>query len=361
MEEYFSITDIQRLAQSRMKPDLLAYLESWAWTWSTHSGNCTAFSRDVIVPQPLACSHSDTTTTTHIAGVTDAISSVFVAPTAWHKLFHSQWELATLIGAHAQKALMIISSFSQTSWAEFISGTEWSVDPTFYQMLMIQDEWLMREKIHEAQNAGCSAIVITVDAPNWCTACRPHAGKDRVDIDNMPLLPRRENDGVSTLWGYLQKYTNQWTYDWAYISRIVSSSPLPVYLKWILHPEDVEKAKSAWAQGIIVSNHGGRQMDGVISSYDALKRMQDTNQWDLSVLMDWGVRSGIDILKALIAWADAVGIGRPIHYGLFLDGQKGVSNVLGILQQELQTALRLAWFNNVSDAHTNGGNRVVTL
>lgn len=305
-----------------------AYLEGWAGTGQTVRNNERAFQDSQVQSQFLTTRKTLTK------------SDIFVAPTAWHKLFHPGGEYATSRAAEAYNlrwvGLMIASSFSQTPLAS-LWGEKW------YQMMPIKQEDVMIDAMYGAKHAWARALVLTVDAPNGCTACRTWWNKpDRVSIGDMPLLPKDKKFSGATLKEYLTHHmpNNEWDFR-DKVRFIIENSPLPVYIKGIMTPEDAEEGKKMWAAGIYVSNHGGRQYDRGISTLEAVRRIRDKIGGDFRLIMDGGIRTGQDIIIARRAGADMVGIGRPIHYGLTVGGESGVKKVFEILINERNEALQL--------------------
>ncbi len=330
-DERIILTDSSR----KRKQWLEEYLEWWAGTGETVKNNERGFRETQVSPQFLwenKLSHRE------IPGLEKCKrsgSSLFVAPTAWHKLFHPAWEWATSRAAEVHGIPMIVSSFSQTPLEE-ICGQKW------FQIMPMKQEELMRETMEEAKSNDVKALVVTIDAQNGCTACRTSWGQDLVSMRDMPLLPRNSEFRGTTLKEYMSHHMIECR--WKFIRKIrfiLDKSPLPVYLKWIMTPEDAEKAIKMWAAGIYVSNHGWRQYDRGISTIEAVRRIRDKIGGEFPLIMDGGVRTGQDVMIARRAGADMVGIGRPIHYGLILRGKAGVKRVFEILDDEAHEALTL--------------------
>lgn len=305
-----------------------AYLEGWAGTGQTVRNNEHAFHETQVKPQFLTAQKTLTK------------SDIFVAPTAWHKLFHPGGEYATSRAAEAYNlgwvGLMIASSFSQTPLAS-LWGEKW------YQMMPIKQEDVLMRTMENAKHAWARALVLTIDAPNGCTACRTAWEEpDRVSISDMPLLPKDKKFSGTTLKEYLSHHmpSNEWDFH-NKVRFIIENSPLPMYLKGIMTPEDAEESIKMWAAGIYVSNHGGRQYDRGMSTLEAVKRIRAKIGRDFPLIMDGGIRTGQDIVIARRAGADLVGIGRPIHYGLTVGGEEGVKKVFEILINERNEALQL--------------------
>jgi isopentenyl diphosphate isomerase/L-lactate dehydrogenase-like FMN-dependent dehydrogenase len=316
------------------------YLEGWAGTSQTVRNNEQAFHETQVAPQFLK---ENKLYYRDIPGMNSRNflrTDIFVAPTAWHKLFYPGGEYVTSRATEAFDrnwvGFMVASSFSQTPLHHLL-GKKW------YQMMPIIQEGIMKRTIDEAHNRWVGALVLTVDAPNGCTACRTSWNKpDRVSVADMPLLPKGNMFTGKTLKDYLAHHMPSNGYDFRKkIQFIIENSSLPVYLKGIMTPEDAEEAKKMWAAGIYVSNHGGRQYDRGISTLEAVRRIRDKIGGDFPLIMDGGIRTGQDIVIARRAGADMVGIGRPIHYGLTVGGESGVKKVFEILTNEMCETLEL--------------------
>jgi isopentenyl diphosphate isomerase/L-lactate dehydrogenase-like FMN-dependent dehydrogenase len=315
------------------------YLEGWAGTGQTVRNNQQAFESTTVAPQLLTrngLQYRDIPGFDQISWKPD----IFVAPTAWQKLFHPGGEYATSRATEGSDrswvGFMIASSFSQTPLRS-LWGEKW------YQMMPVKQENVMIRAMEAAKHNWARALVLTIDAPNGCTACRTAwDGPDRVSIEDMPLLPKDKKFSGTTLKEYLTHHmpSNEWDFR-EKVRFIIEKSPLPVYLKGIMTPEDTEEAIKMWAAGIYVSNHWGRQYDRGMSTLEAVRRIRDKIGGEFPLIMDGGIRTGQDIVIARRAGADMVGIGRPIHYGLTVGGEEGVKKVFEILRNERKEALQL--------------------
>ena len=226
--------------------------------------------------------------------------------------------------------------------------------PLWYQLYWPNDDDLAASLVRRAEAAGYEAIVVTVDTyiPGWKPRDLQQAWLPMLEgvgnanyladpVFRSGLEKTPEEDLGAAIGHYLGVYVNP-SLTWEDLARLREWTSLPVVLKGILHPGDAELAVKHGVDGIIVSNHGGRQVDGAIASLDALPAIAEAAGGDLAVLLDSGVRCGADIVKALALGADAVLIGRPYIWGLALEGEQGVATVLRMLLAELDLTMALS-------------------
>jgi isopentenyl diphosphate isomerase/L-lactate dehydrogenase-like FMN-dependent dehydrogenase len=209
--------------------------------------------------------------------------------------------------------------------------------------------------VQRAEAAGCKAIALTVDAQIW--------GRRERDIKNRFRLPKglsiknlmpagREQFPKETAESGLAAYVS-WQFDptlkWKDVSWLCAKSKIPVLLKGILHPEDALLAIDYGAAGVIVSNHGARQLDTVPATIEALPSIVEAVDGKIEVLVDGGIRRGTDVFKAIALGAKAVGVGRPIIWGLAVDGEQGAKRVLDILRKDFELTMRLCGCSSVQE------------
>ncbi len=261
---------------------------------------------------------------------------ILVAPSAFHGLAHTDAECATARGAGAAGSIMTASTFSTCSLEEIAQA---ATGPLWFQLYAYRDLETMQTLLRRAEEAGFKAIVFTVDTPRL--------GRRERDIRNnfiMPAYARTRN--FANTEAYLPEPA---IITWKTVEWLLSFTRLPVLLKGVLTEEDARKAADYGVKGIIVSNHGGRQLDGVVSALDALPEVVDAVSGRCEVYMDGGIRRGTDVLKALALGAKAVLIGRPALWGLAADGAEGVQHVLELLRDELLLAMVLAGCPGLAD------------
>jgi 4-hydroxymandelate oxidase len=267
---------------------------------------------------------------------------ILLAPTAYHKLMHPEGEIATTRGAAAANATMVVSTFATTSIEEVGKNAKGRL---WFQLYVQPDRGFTRELVQRAEAAGCQALVVTVDTPVLGTRNR----EDRAQFA-LPAGMAAENlKGLSSKAARDHRPTEKEIYSftldpkltWDGIDWLRSISKTPVLLKGIISPEDAKLAVKHGAAGIIVSNHGARNLDTSPATIEALPRVMDAVGGAIPVLMDGGVRRGTDVVKALAYGANAVLIGRPYLWGLAANGSAGVEQVIRILRTEFAAAMAL--------------------
>jgi len=278
---------------------------------------------------------------------------VLVAPTAFHKLACPEGELATARAASRAGTVMILSSLSNTRVEEVCAAAG---GPVWFQLYVYRDRGATAALVARAEAAGARALVLTVDAPLL--------GRRERDVRNRFALPPGlcvENmtaagygdvgrcEGESGLAAYVAEKLDP-SLGWKDVAWLRSITRLPVLVKGLVRPDDARRAVDHGASGIVVSNHGGRQLDGSPATATVLGAVADVVAGRIEVLVDGGVRRGTDVLKALALGARAVLLGRPILWGLAVGGEDGALGVLDTMRDELDQAMALAGCARVADA-----------
>jgi 4-hydroxymandelate oxidase len=248
---------------------------------------------------------------------------ILLAPTAAHQLAHPDGEVATARGANTAQATMILSSNANKPVEDVAAAT---THPLWFQLYVSPDLEARKAVIARAEAAGCKALCITCDQPVIYT--RDRVSRQGGAIQTQPT----PNAGLG---GRTRSMT------WSDVEWFRSVTKMKIVLKGILHPDDAEQAVKAGADAIIVSNHGGRALDGVAPTIDALPRVADRVAKRIPVLMDGGIRRGSDIVRAFARGANAVMIGRPYLYGLAVNGADGVARIVQILRNEMEATMAL--------------------
>lgn len=298
----------------------------------TLRANRTAFERIQLRPRVLVdvnASALDMRTT--VLG-TPLSMPILIAPTALHCLAHPEGECATVQGAGMANTLMVASTTSTRSLEEIAQAAS---GPLWFQLYVYYSLEVAEKLVHRAEAAGYRAIVLTVDLPYL-----GNREKDRRNNVTIPPSPFREANLVDID----EDIDGQgWVVlTWEAVSWLRSITSLPILLKGILTAEDALLAIEHGVAGIIVSNHGGRQLDTAIASIEALPEIVEAVAGRCEVYIDGGIRRGTDILKALALGARAVLVGRPVLWGLAASGAEGVYHVLEILRKELELAMALS-------------------
>ncbi len=321
--EILNLFDFEKLAVGKMTHMAYEYVASGAADEFTLRWNRQALDAIKLSPTVLTdVCRLDTRTS--LFGL-EVPYPILIAPTAYHKIMHPEGELATARGAGAASALYVVSSFTTTPLEEIAKA---ATQPLWFQIYVRDDRDFTKALIQRAEALGFRALCVTVDTPVAGVRNR----QDRA-LFGLP-------DGVNTphmSGGLAEKKP----FTWADIEWIRSFTEMPVLLKGILNPDDAEKAVAAGVDGIIVSNHGGRNLDTVPATVEALPRIAERVNKRIPILMDGGIRRGTDVLKAIALGANAVLVGKPVCFGLACGGAEGVTKVMEVLRHEFELAMKL--------------------
>ncbi|MBS2538051.1 alpha-hydroxy-acid oxidizing protein [Catenulispora sp. NF23] len=338
------LDDYRRAAQERVSPEIWDYIDGGADTERTVTANRQAFTRVELRPRTLV----DTEicdTRTQILG-SSVGTPLAVAPTAYHRLVHPDGEVATAQGAGAADALYAVSIFASRTLEDIASSAS---GPLWLQLYWLREREALVGLIDRAAAAGYRALVLTVDIPRMGRRLRdmrngfavgPECAAVNLDAALMAAAHVR-GSGSSALAVHTAKAIDP-SVTWADLAWLRERSELPIVLKGILTAEDARLAVSHGADAIIVSNHGGRQLDGAVPSLAALPEVVAAVGGACPVLFDGGVRSGGDAFAALALGAQAVFLGRPVLWGLTVDGAAGVAGLLDLATGELAHTMALA-------------------
>lgn len=336
MEPLLSVADYERLAEERLEPGPWAYLAGGSGDEWTLRENRAAFGRWTFRPRVL-CDVSEVSTATTVLGTSVALP-VVVAPVAYQQLYHPDGECATARGAAAAGAGMAVSTFSTRSHEEIAAAAPGLLQ--WCQLYVFQDRGVTREHLAGAAEAGCSAIVLTVDTPRLAQRERDLRVGFEIPSD-LPLPYARAAIGTEAQNPADQFALLDASVSWRDLEWIAGEARLPVVLKGVVTAEDAELAIEHGAAAIVVSNHGGRQLDGVPATLDALPEVAEVVAGRAEVYVDGGIRRGADVAKALALGARAVLAGRAPVFGLAAAGEEGVRHVLELLRDELALTLCL--------------------
>lgn len=327
--EPVNVSEYEALAQARMEPGAWDFFQGGSDDEVTLRECRTAFEHIRLRPCMLVDT-SKLDVSTAVLGTPVSIP-VLVAPTAYHCLAHPEGECATAQGVGTARTLMIVSTFSTRSIEEIAAAAS---GPLWFQLYTYRGLDIPAQLVRRAEAAGYRAIVVTVDTPQL--------GKRERDIRNNFKLPahvRPANVVFDEDESYIPAPT---VLTWDSLDWLRGITSLPLLLKGVLTAEDAVMAVERGVQGIIVSNHGGRQLDTAITSIEALPEIVEAVAGRCEVYVDGGIRRGTDILKALALGARAVLVGRPVLWGLAVNGAQGVQQVLEILRAELELAMILS-------------------
>lgn len=276
-------------------------------------------------------------------------SPILLAPVAYHRLYHSEGEVGTARGASAAGAGFIISTFTTTSIDEIARNTR---APIWFQLYVQRDRAFTKDMVQRAVASGCKVVCLTVDTPvlgNRYGQLSFGLPKELECVHLRGMTPSGQVAGHKTQRSSIYDVLFDPSFNWNDLEWLRSVAGVPVILKGVLSPEDSRLAVSCGADGVIVSNHGGRNLDTVPATIDALPRVVEAVAGRIPVMLDSGVRRGTDVLMALALGAKAVCIGRPYIYGLAVGGTKGVERVISILRDELERAMALTGRRSVEE------------
>ena len=332
-----NVWDFERLAAGRLDAGVLGYFAGGAWDERTLADNVAAYGRWQLRPRVLVdVSAVDPKTT--VLG-TPVSMPLLVAPVALQRLVDPDGELAMARAAAKAGTIMCLSTIATASPSEVASAAPGA--PRWLQVYVFRDRGVTRAIIDEAAAAGFSALALTVDAPRAGRRERDmHTGfqlPPEVTVPAVAAAVARETSPTpAEIFGLLDT-----TLTWADFERFAAEWPLPLLVKGIQTAEDAKLACEHGAAAIVVSNHGGRQLDGVAATIDLLPEIAEAVDGRVEILLDGGVRRGTDVLKALALGARAVLAGRPPLWGLAAQGESGALRVLEILREEIELGLTL--------------------
>ncbi|MEO8335522.1 MAG: alpha-hydroxy acid oxidase [bacterium] len=340
-ETLTSLADFERAARVAMTPMAREYITGGAGDEHTLDWNQSAYSDIKLRSRVLVdVSHIDTSLT--LFGQTLA-HPIILSPAAYHKLVHREGEVATARGAGEAKAAMVVSTFATTTIEEISRA---ATGPLWLQLYAQPDRGFTRSWVQRAEAAGCKAIWLTVDTPVLGARNREARigfklpdGMSRVNIEGLANVEASASHRPPE--GQIYSTVLDPRLTWKDVDWLRSFAKVPVLLKGILDAEDARRAVDAGVAGLVVSNHGARNLDTVPATITALPRVAEAVAGRIPVIVDGGIRRGTDVLKALALGATAVGIGRPYLYGLAVDGSNGVKRVIEILHTELEMAMAL--------------------
>jgi 4-hydroxymandelate oxidase len=351
MHPPLDLFDYETLAPEFLSPMAWDYYASGAGDEITLQENCKAFDRLKLRPRMLV-DVSQRSLQTQILG--QSLSApILVAPMAFQCLAHPQGEIATAKAAAALGMGMVLSTMSTQSLEVVATAFQSMQDskaetPLWFQLYVHRDRHLTEQLVSRAELAGYKAFCVTVDAP--LLGCRKRDRRNRftlpahLELANLATLPNLKIPQTETDSGLFAYFAQQLDpgLTWKDLEWLRSLTHLPIIVKGILRDDDAQQAANCGINAIIVSNHGGRQLDGAIAPLDALPPIVAAVGGQLEILVDGGIRRGTDILKALALGANAVLVGRPILWGLAVNGEAGVRHILEILTDELDLAMALS-------------------
>jgi len=331
MTNIVCLNDFERAARERLPHMAYEFVSSGAGDEISMRWNREAFDRIRLRPRVLEdVSRIDTSVT--LFGET-LPHPILLAPVAYQKLFHAQGEAETARGAGAAHAVCVVSTACTCSIEEIASA---ATSPLWLQLYLQSDREVTRDLIARAEAAGVRALCLTVDTPVLGARNRQQRAGFALPPDfTTPHLDAKGRERLSVVSATREPIT------WRDVEWLQTIAHVPVLLKGILTGDDAARAIDHGAQGIVVSNHGARNLDTVPATIDALPEVAAAVDRRVPILVDGGIRRGTDIIKSIALGANAVLIGRPYAFALAVDGANGVARAIAILREELETALAL--------------------
>jgi 4-hydroxymandelate oxidase len=344
-----NVLDFEALARSRMEPSAYDYFAGGAGDERTVAENRRAFDRLALRPRVLV----------DVSAIDPSIQlfgrplsfPVLLAPTALNRLGHPDGEVAAARAAGAVGTAMVLSTTASSTIEEVAAV---ATGPLWFQLYVYRDRGVTNDLVRRAEVSGYEALVLTVDMPRMGRRERDLRNRftlpPDVSIRNLEAAGRPDAarwPADSSFLEYVHNLLDP-TLTWESIGWLKSITRLPILIKGVLGGDDAQRAIESGADGIVVSNHGGRQLDGAMATIDALPDVAARAAGRVPVLLDGGIRRGTDVVKAIAFGAAAVLIGRPYLWGLAAGGEAGVKRVLDLLRDEFELALALCGCRAVS-------------
>lgn len=340
--EYLNLAAIEAAAHRSLDPMARDYYAGGARDELTLSANQRAW-RELCLHYRVLVDVSQRTTDTTVLGQPISLP-IIAAPTAFQRLAHPEGELAMARGVGAADTLMILSTLSTTTLEDVSAAAG---GPLWFQLYVYRDRAVTRSLVQRAEAAGFQALVLTVDAAEIGTRERDTgnrfhlpAGLTVANLAGDPRAAMPEDADGSALSKYVRDQLDP-SLSWADVEWLAAQSSLPVIIKGLVRADDARRAVDHGAQAVVVSNHGGRQLDTSPATATVLPTVADAVGDAVEVYVDGGIRRGTDVIKALALGARAVLVGRPLLYGIALEGAAGATMVIDLLRAELLEGMAL--------------------
>ncbi len=342
-----NLFDFEPIARQKLSPMAWEYISGGAGDELTMRWNRESYDRIKLRPRILV-DISRLDTRIKLFG-RELRFPILLAPAAYQRMLHPEGELATARGAGAANAAMIVSTMATTSVEEIAAAAK---PPIWFQLYVQPDRAFTKDLVQRAETAGCQALVVTVDTPvvglrnrEMRTKFALPPGVDRPNLKGLKTSSTSHLPPENEIYSAVLDPRLTWKeIDW-----LRSISRVPVLLKGVLNPDDAEVAVKTGVAGIIVSNHGARNLDTLPATIEVLPEVVAKVAGRLPVLVDGGIRRGTDVLKALALGASAVLIGRPYLFGLAAGGADGVTRVINILRREFEMAMALTGRTSIGE------------
>jgi 4-hydroxymandelate oxidase len=346
-----NVFDVERWALAKLPRDAADYFAGGAEDEVTLRANRAALEAVTLRPRVLVDVGALDTRVTVLG--TEAAFPVLVAPTGFQQLAHLEGERAMARGTAAAGTVMVVSTYATVDLEQVQRAGD---GPKWFQLYVHRDRGLTRSLVERATEAGYRALVVTADVPVLGRRERDLRNQFLLPTNmraaNFPALDSMELHDAAARESALEHFhagIREPSFTWKDLDWLASLTSLPLVLKGVLRGDDTRRALDRGVRGLIVSNHGGRQLDGAVPTIRALPEVVAAVDGAAEVLMDGGIRRGVDVVRALALGARAVLIGRPAVYGLAWNGARGVQAVLELLRTELETAMALCGAPSVSE------------
>lgn len=348
-EHLLNVGDYAQAARAKLSKEVCDYYEGGALDEITLRENTAGWERLKLYYHVLA-GVGDRDLRTTLLGQKISMPIV-VAPTAFHELACAEGEIATAKAAKGAKTVFILSSLSNTAMESVFAA---AASPRWFQLYIYKDRAITQALVQRAEAAGAEAIVLTVDAPGLGTRERDMRNRftlpEGLSVENLSPLGKGKMPNVSGS-GLAAYVRDNFKSDLGFddLDWLCGCTKLPVVVKGVCRGDDARHVLEHGAKAIVVSNHGGRQLDTAPATCEVLPHIVDVVGDRCEVYVDGGIRRGSDVLKAIALGARAVMVGRPILWGLTVAGEKGALNVLEILRRELDEAMLLCGCTTLND------------
>ncbi|MCE3029579.1 alpha-hydroxy acid oxidase [Streptomyces sp. CMSTAAHL-2] len=338
---------LARRARAELRPEHYDFIAGGAGEERALRENADAFARLALLPRVLRGGSPGSGTRVGVLG-REWPAPLFVSPTAFHRLAHPDGELATARAAAATGTPLVTGMAATTAVANVVAAAR-ARDPeavVWFQLYLQPEHEVTAELVRRAERAGCSALVVTVDSPVFGSRTRDlrngfHDLPPGLAAENMRDLPGAAPGATRDI--------AMWPAGWDDLRRLRDLTDLPLVLKGVLHPADARAAVEQGVDALLVSNHGGRQLDAAPAAVEALPAVAEAVAGRIPVLMDGGVRRGTDIALALALGAVAAGVGRPVLWALATAGEDGVTELLSALRADFAQVLALCGGHRPAD------------
>jgi isopentenyl diphosphate isomerase/L-lactate dehydrogenase-like FMN-dependent dehydrogenase len=328
--EPLNVWDYEAAAADRLEPGAHGYYAGGAGDELTLRDNVEAYTRWLLRPRVLV-DVAGCSTATSVLGE-EVSMPLLVAPVAFQRVAHPEGEVGMARAAHAAGTIFCLSTLATSTPAEIaVTGAQ-----RWFQLYVFRDEGVTRDLVAQARDGGFTALVLTVDVP--VLGRRERDFRTGFTIPAELTVASLGSGGVTPLEAFALMSASV---SWQDVERLASEAGLPVVVKGVHTAEDGRLACEHGAAAVVVSNHGGRQLDGVAATIDALSEVVESVSGRTEVLVDGGIRRGTDVVKALALGARAVLAGRAPLWGLAVDGERGARRVLELLRDEIRVGLQL--------------------